>query len=170
MPERLSPRDEAKYPKLLVSGYAKTSDKNPRYNCVAWAADWEMNLWWEPFLKGPGIYWPDVPEGYYIDNYARAFATIGYVECALSDKHHEPGFDKIALYRGQLDLFSHVSKQLHNGKWTSKLGRGNDIVHNSLEAFEDCAYRFGSVAKIMRRPIRSIPLPENISESHSMTF
>jgi hypothetical protein len=158
MPERLSAKDEAKFPNLATSGYSKTSEKDVRYNCVAWAADWDRSRWWEPF-GGTGKYWPQgVPEGYYVENYMRAFATLGYEPC--ESPAVEPGFEKIALFRGELDLFSHVAKQLPNGKWTSKLGAGNDIIHESIDAFEQS--RYGVAHRFMKRPLRRMPLPANL--------
>lgn len=163
LPERISPKDEAKYPNLVVSGYRKTSEKDPRYNCVAWCADWKTKSWWEPFSSGKaGRHWPKgVPEGFYVENYMQAFGTIGYQVCNSPDL--EKGYEKIALYIDDdgMGLFSHVSKQLPDGRWTSKLGGGNDIIHNSLEAFHGNK-RHGNPVRFMKRAITGYPLPPNL--------
>lgn len=88
----------------------------------------------------------------------RAFGTLGYEPCDSADLEH--GFEKIALYRGELDLFSHVAKQLPDGEWTSKLGSGNDIVHRSVNAFEGSHY--GSPVRFMKRRVKELELPENL--------
>jgi hypothetical protein len=42
----------------------------------------------------------------------------------------EPGFLKVALYGTGL-TYTHAARQLADGKWTSKLGKGEDIEHDS---------------------------------------
>lgn len=163
MPERLSPQEESRYPNLAATGYEKTSNRDPRYNCVAWAAGWETHRWWEPFPKS-GQYWPTgVPEGSHVENYMRAFATVGYEPCA--DGKMEAGFEKIVLYQNYFGLFGHVAKQLPNGKWASKLGAGKDIVHNSVEAFNGTHW---TPSRYMRRKLPANPnLPKNLKRNRS---
>ncbi|MEK0192863.1 DUF7689 domain-containing protein [Microcoleus anatoxicus] len=55
---------------------------------------------------------------------------------------------KIAIY--VLDgKPQHASRQLPNGKWTSKLGQYEDIEHNYLEGLEGSIY--GEVSCVMKR-------------------
>ena len=63
--------------------------------------------------------------------------------------------EKLAIY-GDEHGFTHVARQLENGRWTSKLGEQWDIEHE-LEAVAGQesawpAYRYGSVVAFMSRP------------------
>src|SRR5205807_1808725 len=114
------------------------------YNCIAWSAG-DTERWWEP-----GVYWPVPAENYGLDALELAFRSLGYEPCP--DGNLEPGFEKVALYvTGQ--FYSHAARQLPSGKWTSKLGRLEDIEHDSPEAVAGGAY--GDVARVMRRPTAS---------------
>ena len=77
--------------------------------------------------------------------FARAFATLAYTECDHADP--EPDCEKIAIYAiGNRP--KHAARQLTNGTWISKLGKGVDIEHQ-LEALEGEVY--GNVALIMKQ-------------------
>ena len=60
------------------------------------------------------------------------------------------------MKRSRLCLFgtyyTHVARQLTNGKWTSKLGRCEDIEHDTPDDVADGVY--GEVMQFMQRPIR----------------
>lgn len=62
----------------------------------------------------------------------------------------EVGFEKIALY-AKGNEFMHVARQSPNGKWSSKLGRLEDVEHDSLEVLEGDAYGYPKL--FMRRKI-----------------
>ena len=64
----------------------------------------------------------------------------------------ESGFVKVALYGSNL-FYTHAARQLPNGKWTSKLGRGEDIEHDSPD--DVAAGVYGAVLGVMKRPISS---------------
>ena len=99
-----------------------TSQSSPDYNCIAWCAG-DTEHWWQP-----GVLWP-VPSGsedYGMEVLAEAFASLGYVRCEDADL--EPGFEKIALF-GSSSCYTHAVRQLRGGRWTSKLGRSEDIEH-----------------------------------------
>ncbi len=57
---------------------------------------------------------------------------FGYEICP--DGSLEEGKEKIALYEDVQKDFSHVTRQLPNGNWTSKMGRLEDIEHYSVDA------------------------------------
>jgi hypothetical protein len=156
MSDRMLPEDEEPYPNLIARGYRKTSKLNPNYNCVAWALDWITSRWidhTEP--QEPGCIWPDdVPKGPHVENYMRLFAKFGYVPC--NGPELEDGFDKVAFWDDQHQWgFAHVARQLPNGHWTSKLGNGNDIEHNTLDAI-NCG-NYPNAFKFMKRPYSSRP-------------
>lgn len=137
---------EATFPKLTQSGYKKTSPQNPRYNCIAWAAD-DDAFWWEP-RKFPGSYWPPgISMSPTLEAYIEAYAVNGYELC--DGEELEDGFEKVAIFlKGSVP--THAAKQLETGAWTSKLGESFDIQHNALSGVEGDAY--GKVAQIMKRP------------------
>lgn len=97
-------------------------------------------------------YWPpDVPREYSTTAYVRAFESLGYSPC--EDAGIERGFQKIALFarRGEP---THAAKQLPNGRWTSKLGKLEDIEH-ALDGVSGEAY--GAPILFMRRRATSGP-------------
>jgi hypothetical protein len=60
----------------------------------------------------------------------------------------EVGQQRIALYATANGVPSHAARQLPDGRWTSKLGRWEDIEHR-LPALEGESY--GAVVQIMKR-------------------
>jgi hypothetical protein len=130
------------FPRLRESSYRSTSPSDVRYNCVAWAAE-DSEHWWQP-----GFYWP-VPasrDDVGIDALENAFQCLGYEPCL--DESLEPGFEKVALY-GFGFFYTHAARQLANGKWTSKLGKAEDIEHDSPDDVAGGLY--GEVVQFMRR-------------------
>ena len=141
---------ETHFPGLGGTGYRVTSPSDRKYNCIAWAAG-DMWRWW----------WPDPPPGdeaYHwppgasteetLAAFIAAFATLGYGPCA--GEAVEPGWARIALDADADGVPMHAARQLIDGRWTSKLGRWQDIEHG-LHDLEGEAY--GSVVQIMKRPI-----------------
>ena len=140
---------ERLFPGLRGSSYGVTSPRERRYNCIAWVAG-DTRRWW----------WPDVPpddDGYYwppgvsteetVAAFVEAFATLGYVPGDADDQ--EPGWERVALFADASGLPTHAARQLPGGRWTSKLGRLEDIEHN-LRGLEGEVY--GRVVQVLRRP------------------
>jgi hypothetical protein len=144
---------EQRFPKLKESPYFIRSAEDPRYNCVAFAAGDERN-WWE---QGARLcYWPPgVDRGDTLESWARVFEIHGYKISRHDDYGLELNTDKIAIYV-DLDLTpTHVARQLPDGRWKSKLGKGHDIEHDSLDALEgDQMDEYGIVAQIMKRVLQ----------------
>ncbi len=139
---------ESYFPGLRSSAYRVMSPKSVVYNCIAWAAG-DSGMWWWPDRQGQ-YFWPhDVPRRATLDAFAQAYAQHGYDPCSSPD--FEPGFEKIAVFVGADGEPTHAARQLSTGRWTSKLGRSEDIEHD-LEALEGS--RYGSVALIVKRPRR----------------
>lgn len=131
---------EHEFPNLATSSYSIQSPATPRYNCIAWAAGDDRH-WWQPpsFWNLGGYYWPQgASTAPTIASYVEAFATRGYVPCESSDL--EPGFEKIALYIGADQSPLHAARQLPNGRWSSKLGKAQDIEHDTLDALAGTMY------------------------------
>jgi hypothetical protein len=120
---------ESLYPNLVTVGYAVTSRRDDKYNCVAWAAKEDTRRWWEP-IDEPGCFWPKlVPMDYAFENYVKVFEVLGYRRC--EDSSPRLGFEKVAIYQCDDGSFGHVARQVHSGAWTSKLGPYEDIEHTT---------------------------------------
>ena len=130
------------FPNIKTTTYKITSGPSKDYNCIAWAAD-DITKWWS---NVPGYYWPTTNRSSLVESLVDVFARIGYEICGSTSL--EEGFDKVALYE-KAGLWKHVSRQLANGHWTSKLGRDEDIEHENPEVLVGSLY--GRVHCIMRR-------------------
>jgi len=130
-----------------LGDYQITSPWADRYNCIAWAAG-DATQWWWP-EEGKGIFWPaGVQCEETLAAFSAVFAWLGFSPCANAD--FEDGFEKVALFGDSNGLATHAARQLPTGRWTSKLGRAEDIEH-ALTDLEGQAY--GKVAMVMRRTI-----------------
>lgn len=138
---------EKSFPNLQRSGYSITSPATIDYNCIAWVAD-DTEIWWWPDPQY-GYYWPSgILRTETIETFIEAFKLLGYTKC--EDHKYENGFEKIAIFADSNGKPTHAARQLSSGKWTSKLGRAEDIEHHSLEGIEGSDY--GSVTIILKRP------------------
>ena len=134
---------EEDFPNLQASGWELTSERDVKYNCIAYAA-YDFRRRWEP---SKGYYWPPgANREDSVKGWCDAFRVLNYKDC--EDDSHEPGFEKIAIYAKDGDP-QHVARQLESGVWTSKLGDDEDISHNTLEALEGEFY--GNVVALMKR-------------------
>ncbi|MHB8772294.1 MAG: DUF7689 domain-containing protein [Syntrophales bacterium] len=133
------------FPNLDDSNHSETSPRSSRYNCIAWAAGDSSNFWWPEY----GYWPPGAPSDLTLNSFIAAFQTLGYELCDGSE--YDPRFEKIAIYTksGQP---THASRQLAEGRWTSKLGRYVDIEH-TIDALDGPAY--GTISAYMKRPISS---------------
>jgi hypothetical protein len=131
------------FPRLMPENYRPTSLAAIDYNCVAWAAG-DTENWWQP-----GVFWPTqkLPDDFGISAPEDAFKTLGFEPC--DDDRPELGVEKVALY-GNNFLYTHAARQLPDGKWTSKLGKAEDIEHDTPDVVAGGIY--GEVVEIMRRP------------------
>ena len=132
------------FPKLTTENHEITSPRTIRYNCIAWAAH-NTERWWQP-----GVFWPvdSSREDHGIGNIVAAFQSLGFEEC--DDGALEEGFEKLALY-GSAMMYTHVARQLPDGRWTSKLGQLEDITHATTEVIEGGDY--GEVVQYMKRRV-----------------
>lgn len=135
------------FPGLATSYFRITSDATSNYNCIAWAAE-DVSQWWGTELFAPGKYrWPEAVERRdSIAGWAAAFEALGYASCESTSP--EPGFDKLALYALPSGDPTHVARQLPSGRWTSKLGKLEDIEHD-LDGLEGTSY--GRVVRVLKR-------------------
>jgi hypothetical protein len=147
------------FPGLAGSGYRVTSPRDNDYNCIAWAAGETHRFWW------PGgtveEYWPPAaPRERTVTAFQQAFATLGYQVCENGGV--EPGFEKIALFADGQGRPTHAARQLPGGRWTSKLGKMEDIEHD-LHDLAGTVY--GSVILVMKRSMAERSGEESGEES-----
>lgn len=131
------------FPRLPPGNFI-TSPATADYNCVAWALENNTD-WFEP-----GVFWP-LATGYAClePQLVELFRHIGYAECQSADL--EVGFIKVALYSNQYGTWKHAARQLESGRWTSKLGKLEDIEHGHPDELGGSDY--GEVFQYMRRAI-----------------
>jgi hypothetical protein len=134
------PRDI--FPRLKDDNHRITSPETRDYNCIAWAAG-DMQNWWQP-----GVFWPveATQDDYGIAALIQVFRAMGFEPCESGDS--EPNFEKIALYNNGR-FYAHAARQLSTGKWTSKLGRTEDIEHDAPDDVAGGVY--GDVSQFMKR-------------------
>jgi len=144
---------EALFPKLRFINWERRSQAAPRYNCMAFANGDDRHFW-DPFRHGSRYYWPpNIRRDYSADAWEQVFLEQGYER--TENREIEPGFEKVAIYVALDDMLaSHVARSDGN-TWLSKLGRGQDIAHPSLDCLEgEQAAEYGIVDRILKRPIR----------------
>ena len=132
-----------------LSEFDVTSERSEEYNCFAWALG-DDSRWIDPTADyaqrtaNPSNQSP-------IDSVVELFLVSGYEVCG--DGSLEDGYEKVAIYVKD-DEATHAARQLSDGRWTSKLGKYEDIEHDSLEALQGDGFgEYGSVALFMARPI-----------------
>jgi hypothetical protein len=144
------------FPKLFGGEYRLISKKTKRYNCLAWAAE-HNDAWWG--MPPDGVSPDDVLHDETVEGAIRLFEHLGFSR--TDDASLTPGVLKVAIY-GDTEGYTHAARQLPNGKWTSKIGKLQDIEHDSLAALtstealfgtvEDKAY--GQVVRIMTKAVK----------------
>ena len=136
------------FPRLNDSAWQITSQRSPRYYCIAWATHDDQRWWW-PDAMGLG-YWPDgFPRDESIEVFVSVFESLGFQ--ASRSAELEQGFEKIALYARD-NCPTHAARQLENGTWTSKLGPLEDVTH-TLNGLTGETY--GKVVAILKRSVLS---------------
>jgi hypothetical protein len=139
------------FPGLARGDYRITSPANPDYNCLAWAVA-DTGKWWWPGPDEKREYWPPgVLRETTLAAFQAVFALLGYSPCV--DEDVELGFEKVALFADISGNPKHAARQLATGRWTSKLGRMEDIEHG-LRDLEGAVY--GSVVLILKRPMTAV--------------
>ena len=125
------------------------SDRDPNYNCIAWAAGDQSTPWWPTADPLAPYYWPFLNDEETLDNFVRAFEILGYEDCTPNDSI-EDGFEKIAVYADAQDVPTHAAKTLPRGVWSSKLGDYEDIEHATLGILSGRGY--GEAKRFLKKP------------------
>ena len=136
------------FPALKDGEYEAVSNRTTEYNCVAWAAD-DDERWWEPDPIGI-MYWPpDAPREWTLAGVTAAFETLGYERCKTGEL--ESKFEKVAIYTiMSTGAPTHAAWQRPDGRWTSKLGDNEDIIHDKLDGL--AGPKYGTVTVFLKRP------------------
>jgi len=128
-----------------------TSPADLRYNCIAWAAEDTKRFWWPDHG-----YWPQgVPRDLTIEAFVQAYAILGYKKCEHGAI--EKGFQKIAIFCTPDKVPTHAARQLDTGRWTSKLGKQEDVEHDLHGLARDMPWLvqiYGDVELFMKRKKR----------------
>jgi len=143
MADRL-PHLERLFPALANSGYSKSSDEDPAYNCVAFAVHDTGQFWQKVAVRG--YYWP-LDRDDRLEDWIRALELNNYVVTDNWDL--EKGVEKVSIFVNKDGVPEHVARQLESGIWTSKIGRREDIEHSHLAALEGLEY--GKATVVMKR-------------------
>lgn len=134
----------------------------PKYNCVAYSLNRE-DIWYESIdnddirnglcvLLQRSIIWPEaLSKGILINNYLELYKLNGFEKVNDLDISVEVGYVKIAIYGNTEQVFTHVCRQMEDGKWVSKLGSFQDVEHDDLEVLEGSHY--GKVMVVMKKKI-----------------
>ena len=133
------------FPNLANTGYEVSGEPSREYNCIAWALEITTQKW---DCNDPNAYWPPhLPRSDRVETVVQLFSNQGFSIC--DNDVLEPGFEKIVIY-AFVGQFTHVARQLEDGRWTSKLGNREVINHPSPGNLTES--RYGFVHCIMRRP------------------
>jgi hypothetical protein len=137
---------ELVFPALAGKDYAITSPQDDVYNCIAWSLEVSTEWWW-PDAAGKGQWPKGVPREATLGAFRLMFMSFG-LEDNPTDAY-EIGFEKIALFASN-GVPKHAARQLSTRRWTSKLGKQQDIEHD-LRDVEGLVY--GSAVLFMRRAV-----------------
>lgn len=136
------------FPYAVIDPADPISPKDGEYNCIAYAAG-DTTQWWD---DTPWRYWPPgVPKDWSLAGLHTLFASLGYVPCGDKDQL-EPGFEKVVFYTQDNGDFQHAAWQRADGRWKSKLGRGEDVIHDDPFCLSE---EYGWPVACMKRPRQS---------------
>lgn len=135
------------FPRLTPENHRQTSPESLRYNCIAWATG-DTAHWWQP-----GVYWPGDspvdPAEFGINSLVKLFKALGYQDGGMN-VDLEPGIEKVALFADS-QFYTHAARQLPTGRWTSKLGKAEDIEHDAPGDVAGGVY--GEIVHVMSRQL-----------------
>ncbi|MGR3317359.1 MAG: DUF7689 domain-containing protein [Candidatus Anammoxibacter sp.] len=142
------------FPNLRPTTDTIKSPIDLNHNCFAYAIRDTLH-WWEPYgsiLPGsfPEYHWPnELPHNKLPQTLVSFFEIHGFE--ITDDPDHEIGVEKLALYVRDNEV-THAARQLPNGRWKSKIGNKEDILHDLDELESDIPYGYGEATIFMRRP------------------
>src|SRR5438034_10954897 len=126
---------ERLFPALSGSEYSKSSEADTAYNCFGFAVHDTKQYWQKVDVRG--YYWP-LKRDDRLEDWIEALRLNNFVP--TDDWSLEAEFEKVCIYVNEEGSPEHVSRQLASGKWTSKIGRLEDIEHSTLTELECVDY------------------------------
>jgi hypothetical protein len=111
--------------------------QRPRYNCYAFAAG-DNTQRWEPDRAGQYYWPPSIHRDYSVPAFIEAYQTRNYEVCG--DGLLERGYEKIAIYTDGFGIVRHAARQISDGRWLSKLGDAEDIIHDTPQSLASPTY------------------------------
>jgi hypothetical protein len=149
----LEAADVAEILPSIAGRYLKTSEATIDYNCLAWAVG-NNQKWFDTARFCVGYYWPPGIEREWSKAAIRKiFELYGYIEESLFP-HLEEGYEKVAMYANDDGIPTHFSRQLRDGKWTSKLGELIDVQHEDLDCLAG-SEGYGKVILILKKQVET---------------
>ena len=158
----MTPEDHIKgaFPSLVNDECFSIIGYGQEYNCLAHAANETRWFYW-PSTKETQIAhligackWPNsVPNSEEKEVLIQFYKEFKYEVC--KDAEYAEGFKKIALYEKD-NKFTHAARQLthgdRKGKWSSKLGPNELILHKTPSSVEGQIY--GNVFCYMKKSMK----------------
>jgi hypothetical protein len=141
------PHLELLFPALSASDYSRSSEADPAYNCFAFAVHDTKQYWQKVAVRG--YYWP-LERDDRLEDWIEALRLHNFV--VTDDWSLEADFEKVCIFVNDDGSPEHVSRQLASGKWTSKIGRLEDIEHSTLAGLEGREYGKSKVMLKRKRP------------------
>ena len=127
--------------------YRITSEYDANYNCFAWVLE-DTSRWIDP--TDPNTWPGDLTRENTVPSLFELFRNAGYAPCANGEL--QDGYEKIAIYALD-DEPTHAARQLDTGRWTSKLGKYEDIEHATPEELQGDEWdQYGRISGFMSRP------------------
>lgn len=136
------------FPNLNKKNHDVTSDEDPRYNCIAFAAGITNRKFWPTFY--PDYYWPPgIPKLEKIEAFIKLYESYGYsVITDGTNGTYVPGVEKVAIFATQDSIPKHAARQIGQDRWASKLGESFDIEHKQNAV---SGGQYGFIVVYMRR-------------------
>lgn len=137
------------FPNTYNNPFFITSPETSDYNCIAWACEKDNINYWPESEGDEDRVWPEgISRNVELESFVELFKSIGYEKC--EDESLEKDYLKVAIYANSLGIPKHAARQRPDGLWTSKLGRGHDVIH-SLYSMSNGFY--GNVVVFMKRKL-----------------
>jgi hypothetical protein len=134
------------FPNLTKQDHLVTSNPDPYYNCIAFAAGITDKKYWPNWH--PDYTWlPGIPRAETLDAFIKFYETFGY--SGPSNDTYVEGVEKVAIFTDGAGKPKHAAKQIGPNKWASKLGDSYDIEHKH-DAVSGGLY--GQIVHYMERP------------------
>jgi hypothetical protein len=158
----LTTAGKQEFPNIRDDNFKCSSDRTGDlpcwgYNCIAWAAG-KTDKWWWPVADDPCAFWPipiDPIDPVTLPQFIKAFESEGYRECPNGNYENES--EKVAIYVDGAGEPTHAARLLPSGIWASKMGRMEDIEHETYQAVEGKKYGTAKAFLKRRNPLFQKP-------------